>query len=157
MRLKSRFKTSEIELARKKYGRTFRPPSETTEINASAGGGTAEILLNADKKTGEVISTAVKTTEIFIESGENLFYLHCYNCHFDHSRLKIAPELAGRNFWIKYNDSKDNSIIKVVRKGRRTKDADMPAYGIERLNEKEAEAIVTYLESMLQPVNGDVY
>jgi mono/diheme cytochrome c family protein len=163
LRLKSRFKTSEIELERKKYGRAA-PAAQSLEVSVSASGvtgeisaGSAEINLNpaAAAAAAEVLSAGAKTGEVKIESGENLFYRHCYSCHFDHSRLKTARVLAGKDFWLKYNPGGDNpdGILTVIRAGRRTVSGDMPFYSQQRLSDKEAAAVVEHLKSMVQPLN----
>lgn len=165
LRLKSRFKTSEIELERKKYGRASASADQSLEVSLDSSGVTGEISAGSGEinlkptaaaATSEVISAGPKTAEVKIETGENLFYRHCYSCHFDHSRLKTARILAGKDFWLKYNPADNNDgIISVIRSGRRTVSSDMPSYGQQRLSEKEAAAIIEHLKTMVQPLNAD--
>jgi mono/diheme cytochrome c family protein len=187
LRLKSRFKTAEIETERKKYARAS--DEQTGEIDEyedeEAAGGTAEALLESSgtnevsasgevkiktKKTKKIkkgrtdevtldkkpsgtseVEAAAKTSEVKIESGENLFYRRCYSCHFDHAHFKMAGSLAGKEFWLKYNEN-EAGIKKIIRSGFRTTAGDMPAYGTERLSDTEVEAIIGHLKSMAQPL-----
>ncbi|HBC76461.1 MAG: hypothetical protein A2008_13880 [Candidatus Wallbacteria bacterium GWC2_49_35] len=187
LRLKSRFKTAEIETERKKYARasdeqpgeidefedeeaaggtaeTLLESSETDEVSASGEvkiktkkakkvkkGGTGEVALDKKRSGTSEVETAAKTAEVKIESGENLFYRRCYSCHFDHAHLKMAGNLAGKEFWLKYNKN-EAGIQKIIRSGYRTTAGDMPAYGAERLGDREAEAIIGHLKSMTQPL-----
>lgn len=171
LRLKSRFKTSEIELERKKFGRIL-PAAQSLEVSVSAPQGvTGEVVTGSGEinlsRAGvpaapEVLPSEAKTAEVKIESGENLFYRHCYSCHADHLRLKTARVLAGKDFWTKYkpdveelNVEGQDGILAVIRSGRRTASGDMPSYDAQRLSEKEAAAVIQYLKSMVQPLNID--
>ncbi len=175
LRLKSRFKTSEIELHRKKYARAVEETGEAqgafTEEVALAGD-TAEALLSGevklDKKGRKKKATSEvglksknipddyiekpKTEEVKIESGINLFERHCFSCHFDHGHFKYAKNLSGRDFWLKYKNG-DEEIKKIIRNGFRTVEGDMPFHDSERLSEKEVAAIIEHLKSMTQPLN----
>lgn len=165
LRLKSRFKTSEIEIERKKYGRALASGGQSIEValdssdvtgEISAGSGEINLSPKGSAATAEVISAGPKTAEVKIETGENLFYRHCYSCHFDHSHFKTARILAGRDFWLKYNSAENNDgIISVIRSGRRTVSGDMPSYPAQRLSEKEAAAIIEHLKTIVQPLNVD--
>jgi mono/diheme cytochrome c family protein len=187
LRMKSRFKTSQIEAERKKYARVsdeqtgeieeyedetgpgdtaeaFIENVGTEEVSASdevkikakkskkvKKGGTGEIALDKKRRTTSEVEAAHKTAEVKIESGENLFFRRCYSCHFDHAHFKMANNLAGKEFWLKYNKN-DAGIKKVIRNGFRTTAGDMPAYAVERLSDREAEAIIEHLKSMTQPL-----
>ncbi len=175
LRLKSRFKTSEIELHRKKYARAAL--EETGEVEdalteeISLAGDTSEALLSGEVKlnkkgrkknaTSEVGLKAKnipddfiekpKTAEVKIESGLNLFERHCFSCHFDHEHFKYAKNLSGKEFWLKYKDG-DEDIKKIIRNGFRTVEGDMPFHDSERLSEKEVAAIIEHLKSITQPL-----
>lgn len=193
LRLKSRFKTAEIETERKKYARasdeTAGGIDEYEDEDGEAAGDTAEayfesvgtgevsasgevnIKAKKTKKvkkagTGEVtldkkrpgtseVEAAAKTAEVKIESGENLFFRRCYSCHFDHAHFKMANNLAGKEFWLRYNKNEDG-IKKIIRNGFRTTAGDMPAYAAERLSDREAEAIIEHLKSMEQPLKIEI-
>ena len=187
LRMKSRFKTSEIEAERKKYARaageqtgeieeyedetgsgdtaeTYFESVGTKEVSTSGEvkikakkmkkvkkGGTGEIALDKKRRSTSEVESAHKTAEVKIESGENLFFRRCYSCHFDHAHFKMANNLAGKEFWLKYNKN-EAGIKKVIRNGFRTTAGDMPAYAVERLSDREAEAIIEHLKSMSQPL-----
>ena len=166
-RIRSRFKTSEVELERKKWGLETRDDYEVafeqlaglldtgeTELSGEVGLDKARSKkLHVPGETGEVKfkKKAPDTIEVKIETGENLFLMHCYTCHFGSGRINISNPLAGKNFWIKYNDN-DAGLKKNIRSGYKGDYGDMPSYSEQRLSEKEADAILDHLKSMLQPI-----
>lgn len=100
-----------------------------------AAGGTAETELDGN----------ASTREVSVERAEELFSMHCDQCHPGGKASKMSGPIAGKAF---FRSNDDKKIIRVLRTGRRTVRADMPPYDSDRLSDEEAAALVRHMKTL---------
>ena len=123
-------------------------PGGSRIVVKQSGKSTSEVALkknNKAKNAGDKKPAEAVTAEVSLERAAEIFSMHCDQCHPGAKASKMSGPLSGEDF---FRSTPDDRIIYVIRNGKRTDHADMPAYDSVRLSDDEITAIIKYLKKI---------